>query len=230
MKRPVEAHTAAGGAGSNDREAALARTRIREVGWPVIVVGLAKAGTTTIAGFFECAGVRTMHWGACAKGVPGLRDGPTVCGQCAGHNDRAGRLPLEGCGNYDVWAQMDTASYMPQITMLPGIHAQYPNATFILNQRSVGDWVSSIKRWANGSFHRKLGSSTAFRFLNVSRSRGPVTDEELALWCGPGNFNICMTLLLYYFYFCPCCLLRSSALPTLCPPGVLRDAPLEILC
>jgi hypothetical protein len=82
---------------------------------------------------------------------------------------------LEGCGDYDFYSEIngprvfegsrfrilnddgthDTRSHtkreprliLPQHHYLEDLHAQFPNATFILNLRPTHEWVESVMRW-----------------------------------------------------------------------------------
>ena len=107
---------------------------------PVIVMGMPKSGTTSINFFFKCGGMRSSHFACDASGVV-TAGGPQIlkvqtgetwrncrlpegsggldssagefplCGVCVERNIMAGRPPLEGCGDYDVWAELDSAEH-----------------------------------------------------------------------------------------------------------------------
>jgi hypothetical protein len=85
-----------------------------------------------------------------------------------------GRPMLEGCGNYQVYAQIDgerpkhrgygivfengttsmTAKlghFLPQHFNLEQLHADYPNATYVLPLREPQVWAYSVMQW----FHMK---------------------------------------------------------------------------
>ena len=73
-------------------------------------MGMPKAGTSSISAFFKCAGLTTSHYEC---GVHTKADWSQYCGVCVHKNREAGRPPLEGCGSYQVFAQLD---YMDEQT------------------------------------------------------------------------------------------------------------------
>ena len=57
--------------------------------------------------------------------------------------------PLDGCGDFDVWARIDGpwhkgACYLPQMWALKELHQAYPNATLLLPIRPAASWVRSV--------------------------------------------------------------------------------------
>ena len=162
---------------------------------PVIVMGMPKVGTTSITAYFRCGNIKASHfscevndnddltrpWRNCLlpKGAGGRGSDASrapLCAVCIERNVLRGRPPLEGCGDYDVWGELDSAEHplplirhneedntkeanqddddsvqplcsFPQITHLDEIHAAYPNSTFILNMRPVENWIRSISKW-----------------------------------------------------------------------------------
>ncbi|KAL3816235.1 hypothetical protein ACHAXA_002181 [Cyclostephanos tholiformis] len=117
---------------------------------PVINLGMPKIGSTSLWKFMACAGLRASHW-KCG-------DGSYYCADCIRDSVSAGLLPLDKCGNYDAYAQIDgplsshdRASkkliYFPQIEMLDGIFNAYPNATYVLTFRSMDGWHRSLSNW-----------------------------------------------------------------------------------
>ena len=63
-------------------------------------------------------------------------------------NQKRKRPILEGCGDYQVYAQMDgevgNRIFLPQHFLLGALHEYAPNATLILNLRPAADWVHSV--------------------------------------------------------------------------------------
>ena len=136
---------------------------------PIVNVGLPKSGSSSVEDYFLCGGNGTLnvsHWNCATMlsasqldGVPHIYQmSPTVfqvpCGDCVKKNVDAGREALAGCGGYDVWAQLDVQSrpdgascYLPQVTDLEALHAQYPNATFTLPTRPAANWLASVSGW-----------------------------------------------------------------------------------
>jgi hypothetical protein len=85
--------------------------------------------------------------------------------------------PLLGCGNYNVFAQIDAykkvgsnggfPSRWPQIDALDEMHAAYPNVTFILNTRDIDRWIKSVSKW--GKLLTKF--ATCGQILGITRTR-----------------------------------------------------------
>ena len=116
---------------------------------PVIDVGLPKSGTTSVYDFFACGGLRTSHWQCGSAGF---------CGQCMHANLERGQPLLEGCGDYDVFAEINVTPqdnalhkvdtcYFPQVSSLPQLYEAAPNATWVLSLRPTANWVASVGAW-----------------------------------------------------------------------------------
>lgn len=146
---------------------------------PIINVGFPKAGTSTIFSFFHCNGLRAQHWLCCdPQDHPGRTEKEMLMSRCMIENMIADRPLFEECGNYDVYTEINGPRsfvdfdgrtlledgsllpsnqstvgqqrlFFPQHYLLDKIHQQYPDATFILNQRPVDDWVKSVVKWNN---------------------------------------------------------------------------------
>ena len=135
---------------------------IRPPGAPkVFVIGLPKTGTTSLHEFFKCGGRSSAHWRCAAN---------RRCGECIESNVRIGRPPMQGCGDFDVYAQMDVdadgnhSCYFPQIDALATLYRHYPRATYILNTRPFDHWNRSIHRWRGMSRHKKASMATRLRY------------------------------------------------------------------
>ena len=148
---------------------------------PVFVLGMPKSGTSSIAAYFECGGKKVSHF-LCDEREHVNWKVQRRCGDCIYANVNEGVNPLQGCGNYDVWAQMDRDGdkgglcYFPQIENLEELHQYYPDATFILNLRPVAKWVSSVQRW--GTLHERLINCDVTGF---PRGTGQ-SSKELITW------------------------------------------------
>jgi len=132
-----------------------------EEGLPILVVGMPKVGTTSITEFFECSRrYRVSHHKCTGKGGHGR------CGVLIRNNVLEGRPPLQGTGDFDVYAQMDAfalskkkfdySCYMPQVEILKELHAHYPNATLVLNTRNVTNWIKSLHNYHGGNMLNHL--------------------------------------------------------------------------
>ena len=145
---------------------------------PIINVGFPKAGTSSIFRFFHCNGLKSQHWYCCGEqNDPGNTTNPLLMSSCILGNLATGRLLFEGCGEYDVYAEINgprikhdqgkeeatllddgrlvSERFKPRILLpqhhyLDKIHEQFPNATFILNLRPVDSWVISVLNWPSG--------------------------------------------------------------------------------
>ena len=156
---------------------------------PVINLGLPKSGSSSVADFFQCAGLRTSHHDCdvvsqidvARRPRPG-RQKKTTCGGCAERNAEAGRPLLLGCGEYDVWAQMDVdgdggrVCFLPQVTHLSELLEQYPNALFLLPTRPADHWVASVNNWNN--MHERL-FQCGLPGLNLDHSSDKAQDDLL---------------------------------------------------
>ena len=146
---------------------------------PIINLGLPKSGSTSLRDFFACGKLNASHF-KCEKGP---------CGMCAHKNIEAGRPPLEGCGNYDVFAQLDWAPiglpipkdapcFFPQLSALKELHKQHPKATFVLPTRPPMHWIASVDGWKHGSYRMRQVLAKC-RLPGMPAGRGP-DDAELA--------------------------------------------------
>ena len=116
---------------------------------PVIGVGLPKSGTTSVFDFFACGGLNASHWKCGSSGF---------CGRCMHDNLVQGRPLLEGCGDYDVFAEINITPqdnalhhvddcYFPQVSNLTELYDAAPNATWVLTVRPTANWVASVGEW-----------------------------------------------------------------------------------
>lgn len=124
---------------------AIPQQPLRFLPTPILSMGLPKTGTSAIHSFFERSGYRSSHY----KCVNNL-----LCGLCIRVAVEKGKPPLQTCGNYEVWAQMDIENlgncHFPQISNLEAIHREAPTATMILSLRNMTRWVRSVKNWVGG--------------------------------------------------------------------------------
>ena len=70
------------------------------------------------------------------------------CGSCIMNNVLNEEAPLAGCGDFDVFAQLDGPwqegkCFLPQIFSLNKLHDAYPDATLLLPTRPAAKWVKS---------------------------------------------------------------------------------------
>lgn len=123
---------------------------------PIFVVGFPKVGTTSIHAMFTCGGVKSSHYCCCGSNRThthcngDVGDGRTFS-DCMRANKKTRQPILEGCGDYEVYAQMDaelgSSIYLPQHFDLELLHDFSPNATFLLNLRPANEWMNSVTHW-----------------------------------------------------------------------------------
>jgi len=120
---------------------------------PIFAVGLPKSGSTSVLDFMNCGGftnARTSHFSCGKAGGP-----PMYCGKCAHANFAAKRPLLQGCGEYDVWAEINYTPagertgecFFPQVSALQQLFDYAPNATWVLPTRPAQHWVDSVVSW-----------------------------------------------------------------------------------
>jgi hypothetical protein len=131
---------------------------------PVLNVGMPKCGSTTLYSFFQCVRFQVSHWSRNNLESQNFRQ--DYEGLCMRDAARVGLPPLATCaGNKDALMQMDFASpfgsakfckkknrdncFFPQLSLLEEIHAESPNATFVMNFRPIRDWVHSVRGWTD---------------------------------------------------------------------------------
>lgn len=112
---------------------------------PIFVMGFGKTGTTSLYRYFQCGGYRVSHW----KCLPDL-----LCGRCIFDNYYANRPLLTGCGDYEVYTQLDATlpphnCFHPQTHLIDELHQQYPRSPWILNTRPFDHWLTSVRHWNN---------------------------------------------------------------------------------
>jgi len=188
---------------------------------PIIVVGLPKAGTSSIFEFFSCHGVYAQHWYCCgpqrSAELPGLnagpRFGPSYMSHCLLENlqeqarqnknnnpqfdSKWNHSILDGCGDYDVYTEMNgpylpptlppdikqeqqqddpfhssKGIFLPQHYHLEELHAAVPTATWILNVRSVDDWIRSVANVPARSLVERLQYEVLVRHANENEATG----------------------------------------------------------
>ena len=116
-----------------------------------LVVGLPKSGTTSLAAYFACGGLRASHQ-LC---------GEAPCAWRVRDNLRRGRPALAGCGPYDAHTQLDWEfsdarwpfCFFPQ-RHLAALRRSAPASTFVLNVRDARRWAGSVAAW--GTLRHRL--------------------------------------------------------------------------
>jgi hypothetical protein len=135
---------------------------------PIFVVGLPKAGTSSLFAYFDCLGFYSQHWYCCGPQHDAQQEGVAYVADCMVSNLQDQLPILDGCGDYDVYTELNgprrktkmdqdyvgadgSMGYRPRIFLpqryhLQQLHEYAPTATWILNVRPLEDWVHSVSQ------------------------------------------------------------------------------------
>ena len=126
---------------------AASEQQLEQLELPILVVGMSRCGTSSLAAYFACDGhtsLRVTHH-LCAFGhAPRLAD---YVAARVHANLAAQRAPLADCDAFDVYAELGAAKpgfcffAQAEPAALLALHAQFPRATLLLNRRN-----SSVRR------------------------------------------------------------------------------------
>ena len=138
---------------------------------PVLIMGMPKTGTSTIHRFFSRSGYNSSHY----------KCGKYYCGRCIQvavvQNTNNNSKPLQSCGNYEVYAQMDVEEVgfcvLPQIEYLDELYNEAPKATWLLPTRNITKWARSSQNWIGGS-----GKSLAYRLSKCKSNRSQQRNKK----------------------------------------------------
>jgi hypothetical protein len=66
-----------------------------------------------------------------------------------GDSVKAGFSPFHLCQgpDFEVYTQLDSGYYFPQIELIDELHEAYPNATFLLTFRNMNGWYKSVSNY-----------------------------------------------------------------------------------
>jgi hypothetical protein len=147
---------------------------------PTINLGLPKSGTSSLYDYYSCGNVYSSHHKCKLE----------TCGECVLANVEAGRPPLDSCGNYAFYGQLDvdginydsegnwpgegTPCYFPQLSALQELHDAYPTARFTLTTRPPAHWLASVVGW--GLQERLVDCDLP----GLPKSKG--SEDELMAW------------------------------------------------
>jgi hypothetical protein len=124
---------------------------------PIMVMGMMKAGTTSIFGYFRC-GLRKKFDGVlshydCRPGLKQRWKTRMSCGKRLRMNvNYFNKSAFDAMDQFALYAELDAQELneemtLPQYQFLPEIHEQFPNSTWILNLRDPEKWLGSIDKW-----------------------------------------------------------------------------------
>ena len=125
---------------------------------PAVNMGFPKCGSTSMTGFFGCAGYKASHqfvselrfsqndWeGVCMRDAVNLNL-PPISSCCQG-KDALLEMDVSYPFLYKRSASFDRVSrdecFWPQLSILPQMYADVPDATYLLMFRPVKDWIRS---------------------------------------------------------------------------------------
>lgn len=122
---------------------------------PIIVMGMMKAGTTSIYGYFRCGldpkTSKLSHYD-CRPGKDPQKIG-MACGKRIRRNlTKMRRAAFDSMDNFTLYAEIDGQEMsggmtLPQWDYIEQIYEHFPSATWILNVRSPEKWLNSVDRW-----------------------------------------------------------------------------------
>ena len=122
---------------------------------PIIVLGMMKAGTTSVFGYFKCGLLKKeqgflTHYD-CNPNIYNRTVTQMSCGYQMKINLRHNQTAFHRMDQFVLYAELDgqveEGMHLPQWTNLHEIHQQFPQATFILNMRDPKKWIHSIDKW-----------------------------------------------------------------------------------
>eukprot|EP00797_Seminavis_robusta_P036738 Sro948_g223540.2 (392) ;mRNA; r:17529-18704 len=142
--------------------------RPNDITFPILVATMEKSGTTTATDYFNCAmGMNT----ASHQWTMRQHNGDHMnIGKCFEANVLDKRPPLENCGHWRVFAQInlfnadknDPECYFPALEGgLEAFGQAYPYGTVLLQIRNASTWYSSMKRWS--ALDRRFATSPGCR-------------------------------------------------------------------
>ncbi len=126
---------------------------------PILVMGLMKAGTTSIFGYFQCgldpqaSTGRLSHYDCKHPSGRNHEKIGMACGKRIRRNlTKFHKAAFDTIDNFTLYAELDAQENnggmtLPQWDYLEPIYQQFPNATWILNWREPTRWLDSVNRW-----------------------------------------------------------------------------------
>jgi hypothetical protein len=141
---------------------------------PILNMGMPKCGSTSLFTFLYCAEYAVSHFFCVDK---------WSCASCMYANSRSGNPPLQNCGNWDAYTQLDSeglhSCFFPQAELLEEIHDESPDATFVLTFRNVDHWIASVKKWKQASDHPPMNELLDMCYVPGKPVGKGSEDEEL---------------------------------------------------
>jgi hypothetical protein len=140
---------------SNIKPHRLLKPEELKLATPIIVMGLMKAGTTSIFGYFKC-GLDPKHSKLSHYNCndPAKKRGTMSCGKRMRRNvtKMKNTTAFHTMDMFHLYSELDGQEYnggisVPQWHFIQAVHDNFPNATWILNLRDPHDWLKSINRW-----------------------------------------------------------------------------------
>ncbi len=156
---------------------------------PVMNMGMPKSGSTTLYEFFDCIGFRATHWDRGTTDFEGMcmRDAANVglppIATCGPDVQAFMQFDVEypfGTNGGNIWSKKKREEcFFPQLSLLEELHAEDPNATFVMNFRPIGDWIRSLTDWKTDWKPSMLERFQLCHFPNLPRGFPQnLTDEK----------------------------------------------------
>lgn len=123
----------------------------------IFVIGFNRCGTTSIRVLLERNGIRCLQRQA--------DDADTILGAAVAVNFSAGRPLLAGLNRFQAFMDFGLAEpgfVFEGCRMFWQLHAEHPDAYFILNMRPLEHWIDSRALYLEGAFLANYGSALGY--------------------------------------------------------------------
>jgi hypothetical protein len=110
----------------------------------IFCVGLNKTGTTSLHQAFQILGLRSVHY---------IDDKGNNIKEIIENNYLTGDNIIKGLEKYEAFSDWDRPPYT--VDIVKEFDKQYPDSSYILNTRSLGDWLNSREKHVRKNQERK---------------------------------------------------------------------------
>jgi len=131
----------------------------------IFVIGFNRCGLTSLAALFRSAGIRTLHYRA--------NDDDMILGAQVSANLATGRSILAGMNRFTAFLDF---SFVCDWIVFEGcrmfwqIHAEQPDAYFILNTRPIEHWVTSRAGYLDGRYQDAYAMALGFSQVKTQQT------------------------------------------------------------
>lgn len=131
----------------------------------IFVIGFNRCGLTSMASMFRAAGIRTLHYRA--------DDDDMILGSQISANLSTGRQILAGLNRFTAF--LDFSFVCDWITFEGNrffwqLHAEHPDAYFILNTRPLENWVTSRAEYLDGRYVEAYALALGFSPIKTQQT------------------------------------------------------------